>query len=224
MKKNKIKKILMITGTMLIMSALFLCLYNMLESRQAYENSQEVLTELKDLIPEPRLRENKTDIIPSEKDDEPFINPADDLFAPYKEADEPQDPPSIELDDEYYCGYVFFPSLGLELPVTDGWSYAALKNAPCRYSGSAAGRDMIIAAHNYNSHFGRIGELDPGDEIFFTDTSGLTYRYEVDHTEYVDGYDIDAMFSGQEDQWDITLFTCTLNGQSRVTVRALLDE
>ena len=38
------------------------------------------------------------------------------------------------------------------------------------------------------------------------------------------GYDIDAMFSGQEDQWDITLFTCTLNGQSRVTVRALLDE
>ena len=83
---------------------------------------------------------------------------------------------------------------------------------------------MIVAAHNYNDHFGRIADLNAGDEIWFTDTAGNFYRYEVDNTVYVDGYNVDGMFSGEQDEWDITLFTCTLSGQRRVTVRGVLAD
>ena len=84
--------------------------------------------------------------------------------------------------------------------------------------------DIIIAAHNYNDHFGHIGDLDSGDEMIFTDTDGISHHYEVDFTQYVDGYDVDAMYRGESNDWDITLFTCTLSGQSRVTVRGLRVE
>lgn len=217
--KNKTGIIMIICGTMLILSALFLCWYNIKENRRAYEDSQKVLVELKQLIPVVEEREEKHDITP----EIPTSNPADDLFAPYEEKAEeaPVIPDPIELDGTYYCGYITLPTLGLELPVVDGWSYAALRNSPCRYSGSAAENNIIIAAHNYNDHFGHIGDLDSGDEIVFTDTSGIRHYYEVDFTQYVDGYDIDSMFRGESEDWDITLFTCTLSGQSRVTVRGM---
>ena len=221
--KRKIQKILTAAGTMLMLSALFLCLYNMRQSNKAFEQSQEVVTELKELITEPEVTESQN---VETTEDREFLNPADDLFAPYEEEETTaaEVPAPIELDGRYYCGYITLPALGLELPVTDGWSYEALKYSPCRYSGSAAERNMIIAAHNYNSHFGRIEGLNSGDEIIFTDTDGVHHYYEVDNIQYVDGSDIDGMFSGQTEQWDITLFTCTLSGRSRVTVRAVLSE
>ena len=95
-----------------------------------------------------------------------------------------------------------------------------MQTAPCRYSGNAESGDIVIAAHNYNSHFGRIKDLSIGDEIIYIDSGGLYYRYEVCNMEYIDGYDIDRMFDGIENEWDLTLFTCTLSGQSRVTIRA----
>ena len=44
----------------------------------------------------------------------------------------------------------------------ESWSYPKLKVAPCRYRGSAYLDDLIIAAHNYDRHFGRINTLLPG--------------------------------------------------------------
>ena len=223
--RKKLQKILTATGTMLILSALFLCVYNIKQSSEAFEQSQEVLTELKDIIPEP---ESSSSDEPYEEIETPYqedyTNPADDLFAPYEPEPTKEQPAPIELDGNYYCGYITLPVLGLELPVADGWSYEALKYSPCRYSGSSAENNMIIAAHNYNNHFGRIENLNSGDEIIFTDTEGVHHHYQVDNTQYVDGSDVDGMFSGQQQQWDITIFTCTLSGKSRVTVRAVSAE
>lgn len=209
-------------GTMLILSALFLCCYNIAESRRAYNDSQEVLTELKKVIPEPVVEEEYQMMYDPENIPP---NPADDLFAPYEEHEEETAVPEpVEINGSYYCGFITLPSLGLELPVVDGWSYAALRNSPCRYSGSAAENDLIIAAHNYNDHFGRIADLNTGDEIMFTDTSGVCTKYTVDNSLYFDGYDIDGMYSGEKEEWDITLFTCTLSGQKRVTIRGVRME
>ena len=44
---KKIRKFLIALGTMLILSALFLCVYNLRENNKAFEQSQEVLSELK---------------------------------------------------------------------------------------------------------------------------------------------------------------------------------
>ena len=75
---------------------------------------------------------------------------------------------------------------------------------------------MIIAAHNYASHFGNLKYLQEGDEVTFTDMDGNVFRYEVALQETLQPTAITEI---QQGDWDLTLFTCTYGGQSRVTVR-----
>ena len=198
-------------GLLMILSAGVLCAYNIRESKDAEQYAASVLQTLKERIPE----------TPSESapDDTPDAKP--DLFAEYEDPPESSEAPAeIMLGDAAYCGYLEMPALGIALPVQSSWSYPALKKSPCRYSGSAETNDLIIAAHNYATHFGRIGELTAGDLIIFTDAAGKQHEYSVSFMEVIAGQDVAQMFSGSAEDWDLTLYTCTLSGQSRVTVRA----
>jgi sortase A len=132
------------------------------------------------------------------------------------EADPDTDMPQEQIDDQDYIGRLEIPTLDLELPIISEWSYKSLKIAPCRYSGSAYDGNFVILAHNYSSHFGRLMELSIGDEITFTDMDGNIFTYEVTEKEILQPEDVEEMESGD---WDLTLFTCTVGGKSRVTVR-----
>jgi sortase A len=90
--------------------------------------------------------------------------------------------------------------------------------------GSVFTDDLIICAHNYNTHFGTIKNLHTDSEIIFTDVTGKTYRYTVINMEELPGTAVEQMQFGDADDWDLTLFTCTLSGQTRVTVRAARAE
>ena len=74
---------------------------------------------------------------------------------------------------------------------------------------------MVLMAHNYNSHFGRISQLDLGDTVVFTDMDGNVVQYEVVGEDLLDPTAVEEMTSGD---FDLTLFTCTYGGGSRVTV------
>lgn len=206
-------KCMIVLGTMLLAAALFLVLYNLHTDQQSGAASVEILRELKGEIPE---------YVPTETLTE-SITPTEDLYAQYEEetteTQEPTDPP-IELNGSLYAGVLTIPALNTELPVMQEWSYANLRLAPCRYAGSAAAGNLVIAAHNFSSHFGNIQSLNTGDTILFTDGTGNTHSYEVIQTEMIGGSDVQAMHDGAE-EWDLTLFTCTLSGRSRVTVRAV---
>ena len=76
------------------------------------------------------------------------------------------------LGDVACIGILEIPALDLELPVISSWSYSSLRLAPCRYSGSAYKGDLVIAAHNYQSHFGGLRTLPEGSEVFFTRCCG----------------------------------------------------
>lgn len=193
---------------MLLLAALFLVLYNLHEDEQSRRVSDEVLTELKQEIAEQSV---PTETEPPE--------PTNDLYAEYET--EPETDPSLELDGEVYVGVISIPELGVELPVMQSWSYPNLRIAPCVYSGAAASDDLIIAAHNYRSHFGNISTLYSGSLIRFTDVSGMVYEYEVLQTDTISGYDAPSMREGGGETWNLTLFTCTLSGRSRVSVRAV---
>ena len=80
---------------------------------------------------------------------------------------------------------------------------------------------MVIAAHNYRSHFGRLKDLPQGEEVIFTDMDGNVFRYRTAEMEILSPFAVEEMTSGD---WDMTLFTCTVGGQSRVTVRCVLEE
>jgi sortase A len=97
------------------------------------------------------------------------------------------------------------------------WSYPALRQSPCVFSGSAQDGNLVVAAHNYSAHFGRLAQLRQGQTVRYTDGRGLTYTYQVAEITTLAPTAVDEMTSS--DGWDLTMFTCTLGGQQRVTVR-----
>ena len=122
----------------------------------------------------------------------------------------------VEIDGNSYIGYLTIPALGLELPVMSDWSYENLRTAPCRYYGSAQTDDLVVAAHNYSRHFGNLKNLSLGDLVYFTDADGTTIAYKVVEVDTLNPTAVEEMTSSG---YDLTLFTCTYSGQSRVTVR-----
>lgn len=201
-----------ILGAILLIAALSLVLYNKNENEKGGEVANSILNEIKMEIPETTTSTTSTTM-------------ENDLFAYYAQFETTTVPvieePTMEIDSNIYIGIISVPALGLELPVMSDWSYPNLKISPCRYKGNIYDKNIIIAAHNYNSHFGRLKELYGGEEIIFTDASGYPHYYEVSQIIEIDGRDIEAMDFGSAESWDLTLFTCTLSGQSRVTVRAV---
>ena len=113
-------------------------------------------------------------------------------------------------------GVLDIPALGLSFPIISEWSYDALQIAPCRYSGSAYLDNLVIAGHNYRSHFASLPQLQPGDTVTFTDMDGNVFSYAVSSLETLSPYAISDMTSGD---WALTLFTCTVGGQSRLAIR-----
>ncbi|MBQ8663930.1 MAG: sortase [Eubacterium sp.] len=124
--------------------------------------------------------------------------------------------PALVVAEEAFCGKILIGKLGVELPVYQDWTYEKLKKSPCRYAGSVLTDDMIIAAHNYKSHFGNLKELEVNDSIIFVDAKGTAHNYVVKAITTLDGTAVEDMVSGE---WDFTLFTCTRGGEQRVTVR-----
>ena len=113
-------------------------------------------------------------------------------------------------------GILSIPVLELELPVLTDWNYEKLKSAPCHYFGSCYETDFVIAAHNYPSHFGRLKQLQPGDLVLFTDVEGTVHCYEVVLRETLAATATEEMITSG---FDLSLYTCTPGGNSRVTVR-----
>lgn len=200
--RNKIGTLFMILGAALVLSALALFLYNQREAAQAEQVAAAQLSQLVAEIGQQEELENTEVILPG--------TPV-----------ELMDPSAFEMteviiDGHAYIGYLSIPSLNLELPIMSGWDYTKLRIAPCRYYGSVMGEDLVLMAHNYKKHFGTISKLSEGDSVIFVDMDGVTTQYEVVAQEVLTPKEVEEMTAGE---YDLTLFTCTYGGKSRVTVR-----
>ncbi len=126
------------------------------------------------------------------------------------------DMPVVDVEGRSFVGTVEIPSLGLLLPVQSEWGKDNAKVSVCRYKGSVYENDLIICGHNYVEHFGNLNQLVTGDEVVVTDMNGKSFYFQVANIETLGAYDVDEMEAGE---WDLTLFTCTVGGANRVTVR-----
>lgn len=134
------------------------------------------------------------------------------------EADsDPLDPelPVVEIDGNEYVGEISIPAIGIDLPVMSEWSYPRLKIAPCRQFGSSRTDDLVIAAHNYESHFGKLSSLSEGDSVIFTDMNGIENQYVVSKIEVLDPHSVEEV---EHSGYALVLYTCTYGGKTRVTV------
>ena len=210
-KKNRIGNILKGAGLILVTAAVLLLVYNLWDGHRARESEEAILAEY--------LQENKkASESPDASDKEDKQNIPDYLLNP--DMDMPEYTLK-SLGDVACIGILEIPALDLELPVISSWSYSSLRLSPCRYSGSAYKGNLVIAAHNYQSHFGGLRTLPEGSEVFFTDAVGNRFSYYVAVTEALTPWSVDDMTSGE---WPLTLFTCTLDSQNRVTVRCEYSE
>lgn len=124
------------------------------------------------------------------------------------------------MPEKEYLGYSMIgtlrvSSVGVELPVLSTWSYELLKVAPCRYTGSVAGEDMILMGHNYKSHFKPLHKVKVGDTVEFEDVNGVVYHYVVAQIMTLHKNEGELLPS----DYPLTLFTCTPGGQRRRIIR-----
>ncbi len=190
MKKIRKGQICMTLGLLLTAAALFITVYNIYDGVRAERAAGAVMDMLAKSVPEERLKIYERF---------PWI-----------------DMPEKEIDGNMYLGYVELPERGISLPVMSRWSYKGLKTAPCRYKGTVYNGNMIICGHNYNSHFGQLKDVKTGENVRFTDMWGNEFDYTVRSIETIPANKADIMEAGN---WDLTLFTCTISGRQRITVR-----
>ena len=124
--------------------------------------------------------------------------------------------PSKELDGKHYIGILQIPVLELTLPVLAECNAWNLDIAPCLYEGTVYEKNMVIAGHNYRTHFGNLKYLSEGMEVDFLDVEGKKYFYSVKEVEVLEERESKEMCAGG---WELTLFTCTYSGDARYTVR-----
>lgn len=190
--RNKLGTICMLLGTVLILAALSLFLWNRREAEMAGEAAADILPQVVEQIA--------------------------DTAAEAPTPPDPFDPTmtETEIDGYLYIGYLSIPALGLELPVMSEWDYNRLNIAPCRYSGSTKTDDLVIAAHNFAQHFGGLSGLTGGEQVIFVDMDNVVSTYTVVAVEILAPTAVEEMTNGE---YDLSLYTCTYGGRSRVTVR-----
>ena len=181
-------------GALCILSAVGIAVYNRWEDKNAEKTAQSLLEDVQSVIEEKQPEQplpDDTETIPTEM--------------------------AIVKVGDYDCiGVLSIPVLNLELPVLADWSYAKLKKAPCHYYGTYYEKDFVIAAHNYQTHFGRLSQLQAGDIVIFTDVTGADHCYEVVLLETLPKEATREMIASG---FALSLYTCTPGGASRVTVR-----
>lgn len=191
MKMPKKAGILFVSmGAVLILSALLLFFYNGLEARRAGQEAELLLEDIQAAISEGPTMETLAE-------DETI----------------PDELPVVWIDGYEYIGYLSFPDWELHLPVMAKWDYERLKLAPCRHFGSSLTDDLVIAAHNYDTHFGGLSKLEKGSKILFTDMEGNVNHYALQYVKTLDPDQVDAV---QNSGYDLVLYTCTIGGSYRV--------
>ncbi|MBR2422368.1 MAG: sortase [Oscillospiraceae bacterium] len=197
--RNKLGKLCLFLGLLLLCGSLSLYLHNRKEANQAARGSMEVLPQLLEQLPEePDQKLLAEQLIPLE-----FREPESFLMT------------EVIINGYGYIGYLSIPALQLNLPIMGSWDKVRLQIAPCRYYGSVNGENLVLMAHNYDTHFGRISKLKAGDSVVFTDMDGITTAYQVVAQDILQPEAVEEMTAGD---FDLTLFTCTYGGENRITV------
>ena len=214
--KRRIFGILLIgIGAALMLSALAVAGYYLWAQEQAGDRADKTLEVLLQRIP----AENA----PPTDETSPSVPQAGQnsqakpgVSSPGQTADPQRGMPELVIDGVGYIGYLDIPALGLSLPVISQSTEENLDIAPCRFFGTAYQKNFVIGGHRYSRHFARLNTLGYGECLTFTDVEGTVFTYEVVECEVIQPYEAEYLCSGD---WDLSLYTCTPGGTSRVVLR-----
>lgn len=205
MIKKRVGIAFLVTGAALLIAALLLFLHNEREDALAGEAAGTALSAIQEAIDEksipPMLDLSGEDTEETEATEETIPEPTELTV--------------VNIDGHDYIGYISIPNFELELPVMADWSMEKLQIAPCLQYGSPLTDDAVIAGHNYKQHFRALHEIEKGEHLTFTDMTGYTIAYNVVDVKTIDPRSVYEVINSE---YDLTLYTCTNGGASRVIV------
>lgn len=203
MGKKRVGIVFLVTGAVLLVAALLLFLHNEREDAYAGEAAGTALSSIQEAID----KQNVPPMLDLSKEEE--TDPTDETIP------EPTELTVVKIDGHGYIGYISIPNFELELPIMADWSMEKLQIAPCLQYGSPLTDDAVIAGHNYKEHFRALHEIQPGEYLTFTDMTGYTIEYNVVDVKIIDPRSVYEVINSE---YDLTLYTCTIGGASRVIV------
>jgi sortase A len=209
MKRKILGTAFVVLGAVLILIALSAIIINLWQEEMSGLNADHAMEQL--------WEQMTVDPVPATPDtpDTPALLPENGSIS---DAPEFRPMPEIQVDGISYVGYLSIPALNLELPVISESTEQNLEIAPCRFFGTVYQKDFVIGGHRYRRHFRKLSTLGYGERLSFTDVEGNVYIYEVAECEVLEPNQAEYLCSGD---WDLSLFTCTPGGMTRVVLRCL---
>lgn len=121
-------------------------------------------------------------------------------------------------------GKISIPRTGLECPVLEKATKKAIEVAVGIQCGPGLNQvgNTVIAGHNYRNglFFSNNKKIQVGDKIHIKDTNGLTVTYTVYSTFVTTPEDSSYITRNTNGAREITLYTCTDDGNSRIIILA----
>lgn len=217
-------RILRIGGLLLIAAALCLTGYNVWETKEAGKTRDAVMEQLDKLLPTPEPTPRATEragtqspveAVPTEDPWEGYATPTEIVYPDYV-LNPKMEMPVKTIDGYDYIGVLWVEKEDLSIPILSTWDYKRLKINPCRYAGSVYENNLVLAAHNYATHFGWLYTAAIGDEVTFTDMDGNVFRYRVAEIEQLRPSERERMI---ESEWPLTCYTCSIGNRTRLAIR-----
>ena len=129
-----------------------------------------------------------------------------------------------EIINNNLFGIIEIPKISLYYPIFSTLSEENLKVSPCKFYGSNLDENtnICIAGHNYNNDlfFSKIDHLQPEDEIYIYDYTGIKYTYQVTENYEVKEDDLSPIYIYNRNQKNLTLITCNNLNNNRIIVKA----
>lgn len=148
---STVRKICIIVGVCLLVSAMAALIARQIGIRSAEEQAKEYVDIICSSIPAP------VGTVPESRRDNKM--------------------PMLSVDESDFVGILELPRYESVLPVGAKWGNT--DEYPCRFSGSVYDKTLKIGATSQKGQYDFYREISVGDSVFFTDVEGNRYSYSV---------------------------------------------
>lgn len=140
------------------------------------------------------------------------------------ETEEDESIPYIEYDGYQVIGTVKIDKIGIEYPILVESTAESLEKSITRVGNGKVNEigNLSLAGHNYidGSMFGKIDELEIGDEINILDLHGNEITYDIFNIYITNPNDVNVLEARENDKREVTLITCTNGNKNRLIIKA----
>ena len=123
-------------------------------------------------------------------------------------------------------GSIAIPKIGVDMTMYEGVRMSTLEYGPGHWPGTATpgqAGNVVVGGHRTSKHkvFRNVDQLDPGDEILFTNPDGSVHTYAVSSVEIVQPTDV--WIINPTETATATLFACHPPGSTAQRIVVFAD-